>query len=519
MDPEDSVKPLHPPAHRDWFGHPRGLSTLFFSEMWERFSYYGMRALLMLFMVAPTDLGGFGFSAAKAGIIVGMYTAMVYLAGVAGGWLADKFLGLRTAVLYGGIGIMSGHIALALPWVNTFYVGLVLIILGTGLLKPCISTLVGKLYSAEDPRRDSGFSIYYMGINLGALAAPFVCGYLAQGESFRAFLTTVGLSSHASWHFGFGAAAVGMGLGLVQYVIGWRYLPESAARPTPPRDAAEATHNRQILVFVLLGIFGVPALLGGLGAAGVIDITAERLGDWTGILLILLVIGVFGGLFLSKKFSSPERRRLVVVMLLFFGAAVFFSCFEQAASTMSLFADRSTRNEIFGWAFPSSFWQSVNAAFVIMLAPVFAWLWLKLAKVHKDPSSPAKFGIAMVLVALSFLVMVPATRMVVADPTVQVSPIWLLSLYFIQTCAEMCLSPVGLSSMTKLAPVSIGGMVMGIWFLGASVGNYLAGKVASQYENIPLDKIFIYVAIVPLVAAVLLFSLVKPIRRMLGERS
>jgi POT family proton-dependent oligopeptide transporter len=506
-----------PSADKQWFGHPRGLSTLFFSEMWERFSYYGMRALLVIFLSSSTEIGGAGMSVERANLIYAMYTSMVYLAGVPGGWLADKFLGLRNAVLYGGILIMAGHICLAMPSMSIFYLGLALIVLGTGLLKPCISTLVGKLYAPEDIRRDSGFSIYYMGINIGALIAPLACGYLAQDPSFREFLTGIGLSSRGSWHFGFAAAAVGMGLGLVQYVIGWRHLGRAGERPAPASDPDEAQANRFKLAGILFAIFGVPALLAIASMAGVLEITQDRLHSWNGWLLGALVVGVFGGLFVSKRFSREERKRLLVVFLLFFGSAVFFACFEQAGSTMSTFADKNTRNAIFGWEFPSSYWQSVNALFVIVLAPIFAWVWLRLAKRDRDPSAPTKFGIGMVLAALSFLWLVPAGREIVAGgPTTLVGAHWLLGLYFVQTMAEMCVSPVGLSSMTKLAPASIGGMVMGIWFLGSSCGNYMAGTVGSFYEKIPLDRIFVYVAIAPAVAALIFFVLVGPIRRMLA---
>jgi POT family proton-dependent oligopeptide transporter len=517
MEPESPNPALRASAEKQWFGHPRGLSTLFFSEMWERFSYYGMRALLVLFLTAPEELGGAGFSAAKAGLIYGMYTALVYLVGVPGGWLADKFLGLRNAVLYGGIGIMIGHICLAMPSMTTFYVGLGFIVLGTGLLKPCISTLVGQLYGPDDKRRDSGFSIYYMGINVGALMAPLVCGYLAQSDSFKAVLTTLGLSTRSSWHFGFGAAAVGMGLGLVQYVIGLRHLGKAGERPAPASDPAEAQRNRMVLGAILFAVFGVPAILGLLAATGQLEINADRLSSWVGWLLLALVVGLFGGLLSSSKFNAYDKKRILVILVLFFGAAVFWSCFEQAGSTMSLFAEKNTRNEILGWGFESSYWQSVNAIFVIALAPVFAWLWLRLARSGRDPSSPMKFGIAMVLVALSFLWMVPAARQIGAGgPDTLVGPHWLLVLYFIQTCAEMCLSPVGLSSMTRLAPLSIGGMVMGIWFLGSACGNYMSGFVASYYERVALEDIFIYVAIGPAIAAVIFFVLAGPIKRMLA---
>jgi POT family proton-dependent oligopeptide transporter len=399
---------------------------------------------------------------------------------------------------------------------GTFYLGLALIVLGTGFLKPCISTLVGQLYGKDDPRRDAGFSIYYMGINIGAFIAPFICGFLAQHKWFQDFLVSIGLSSKTSWHFGFAAAAVGMGFGLVQYVYGLRHLGDAGKKPSPPADPREASRNRKILAGIVAAFLGLPALVAVLGVTGVVEVSAARLGNWQGVVLLLLSVAVFGGLFLSKRFTRDERNRLLVVLLLFFGAAVFFACFEQAATTMSLFAERNTRNSVFGFEFPSSWWQSVNAACVVIFAGVFAWLWLRLGK--RDPSAPMKFGIAMVLLTVSFLWLATPARDIAANgPLTKVSPVWLFGVYLIQTWSELCLSPVGLSSMTKLAPSSIGGMIMGIWFLGASIGNWGAGKVASYYEQIPLEKIFLYLAIVPAIVAVLFFALVRPINRMLAR--
>src|SRR5688572_16811432 len=252
-----------------FFGHPRGLSTLFFTEMWERFSYYGMRAVLVLFMTAPLAVGGLGFSDSRAGLVYGMYVGVVYILSLPGGWIADRFLGQRRAVLHGGVLIMIGHIFLAIPSIGTFYAGLAFIALGTGLLKPNISTMVGQLYTPEDKRRDSGFAIYYMGINIGALGGTFLVGFLGQSATFRGILTDIGISPKTAWHFGFGAAAVGMALGLVQYMIGDRHLKDAGLHPVPPESPQAAARNRQILIAILASLVAIPALVAGLHLLGV----------------------------------------------------------------------------------------------------------------------------------------------------------------------------------------------------------------------------------------------------------
>jgi proton-dependent oligopeptide transporter, POT family len=513
--PSSSAAPASGAPQPDgYLGHPRGLLTLFSTEMWERFSYYGMRAILLLFMVKPVAEGGLGFSDSKAGIIFGTYTAMAYLMSLPGGWIADRFLGQRKAVFYGGLLIMSGHICMAIPIMATFYTGLALIVIGTGLLKPNISTIVGQLYRQGDPRRDAGFSIFYMGINTGAFLAPLVCGTLAQAAWFGDLLEDVGIHRHAGWHFGFGAAAVGMFFGVLQYVATGKNLGDAGLRPVPAASPAEAAKHRQMLYGVLAVVFGIPIVVGLLAFAGTITVTPEGLGNVFGILLALLPIVLFVCLFIFGTWTSAEKRQLVVIIVLFFGAAVFWSCFEQAASTLTLFADRHTRCEIFGWSFPPSYYQSVNSLLIITaLGPLFAWLWLFLARRKREPSSTAKFAIAMVLVGAGFAVMLPAAGIVQGGT--QAGPHWLFLLYFLHTAAEMCLSPVGLSSMTKLAPARIAGMTMGIWFLAASLGNLIAGRAAGLTEHMTIGEVFLLFTIFPVAIGLVLFALVRPIRRML----
>jgi proton-dependent oligopeptide transporter, POT family len=428
---------------REWLGHPRGLSVLFFTEMWERFSYYGMRSLLLLFMLSPASAGGLGFSTPRGAAIYGTYTMAVYALSIPGGWIADRFLGHYRAVLAGGVLITLGHFSMALHGVGTFFLGLTLIVLGTGLLKPNVSTMVGSLYAPEDARRDSGFSLFYMGINAGAMIAPLVCGYLGQ---------------KVDWHVGFASAGVGMLAGLVQYVLG-----RKALAPTVPRESAAVRT----------------------GAAG--PLTGS---DW---------------------------KRIAVILVLFFFSILFWGAFEQAGSTLTLFADRYTRLSIFGWNFPSSWFQAEQPLFVITLAPVFAWLWVRLGK--RGPSSPAKFALGLFLVGLGFLILVPAAA-AAQSRGVRVSPMWLTVVYLVHTFGELCLSPVGLSLVTRVAPGRVVGLMMGVWFLGTAFGNRLAGWVAGFFDAIPVSRLFSLVALAAIGGSLLLALLIRPIRRLTGvERS
>jgi POT family proton-dependent oligopeptide transporter len=503
-----------PESDRAFFGHPRGLSTLFFTEMWERFSYYGMRALLILFMTAAVTEGGLGFDTAKAGIIYGTYTSLVYLTTLPGGWIADRFLGQRRATLYGGIVIMTGHICLALPSLATFYLGLFCIVMGTGLLKPNVSTMVGELYGPEDIRRDAGFSIFYMGINLGAFLSPLVCGWLAQSPQFRGVLTAAGLSPHSSWHWGFAAAAVGMAIGVVQYLAGWKHLGSAGMYPAPYRDEAERARHRRWLTRGVVGTVALAAGLAALSATGVLRVTPEGVGKAFGVVLLIVTVLFFVGLLGSKSWTPDERKRLITIAVLFLAASVFWSVFEQAGSTLNLFAERSTDDRLFGTAFPASWFQSANSLFLILLAPVFAWIWVRLG--NRNPSSPAKFVVGLVFVAAGFGILVVPAR--IAEAGVRVSPLWLTATYLLHTIGELCLSPVGLSAMTKLAPARVAALMMGVWFLATSVGNYLGGQVASLYESFALPNLFAAVTAFALGAGLLLALCVGPINRMLARR-
>ncbi len=431
---------------KTWFGHPRGVSTLFFTEMWERFSYYGMRAFLILYMTAPAANGGLGFSDGHAGRIYGLYTGSVWLATIGGGLVADLLLGAYRSVFLGAVLITLGHLTLTISALPFFFTGLGLIVLGTGLLKPNVTTMVGSLYSENDPRRDAGFSIFYMGINLGACFGPLIAGYLAQ---------------RVNWHIGFGCASVGMTFGLIQYFYGRKYLKPAMDR----LDEQAATAKK-----------------------------AEA--------------STPGGL----KFTTAEWKRLAAIVVFFLFASIFWGAYEQAGSTLNLFADRFTRLSVFGMSFPSSWFQSVPAFFVITLAPLFAWLWVRLGT--KEPSSPAKFTLGLLFVGLAFLLLVPGSKLAAAG--IRVSPMWLVGVYFLEVIGELCLSPVGLSLVTKLSPRKVVGLMMGVWFLSIAVGSIIAGSVAGFMEGYSLPKLFGSVAAVAIVASFILMILIRPIRKLMG---
>ncbi len=490
----EAIKPTTPDA-RDtaFFGHPRGLATLFMTELWERFSYYGTRALLILFMTAPAATGGLGFDVPKAGAIYGLYTAMVYMASLPGGWLADRFLGLRNAVTCGGIVIALGNACLAIHDIRLFYLGLVLVVIGTGLLKPNISTIVGRLYAPGDERRDAGFSLYYMGINLGAFLSPLACGWLGQ---------------RVNWHLGFAVASAGMVLGVAQYLMGGKHLGDAGVRPAAPADQTE---KRRLGLGMAAAVVLVAVVI-LLDANGVVRITAAMLSDALGVVLVVVSALFFFWLLFLGKWTAVERKRLLVVGVLFLASALFWCLFEQAGSTLNLFAQRSTRNSLFGFSFPASWLQSVNALFIITLAPVFARLWLKLGR--RDPSSPAKFVYGLFCAGLGFAVI--ALGAVAAAGGSKVSVMWLMVVYLLHTSGELCLSPVGLSAMTKLAPARIGGLLMGVWFLSTSVGNYLGGRIASLYEALPLPHLFGLVAAFGIATALVLALFVRPVVRLMG---
>jgi proton-dependent oligopeptide transporter, POT family len=462
-----------PAETRGFAGHPSGLATLFFTEMWERFSYYGMRAFLILYMVAPAAQGGLGFADADAASIYGTYTGAAWGAAIFGGLVADRFLGQYRTVLVGGVIIALGHFVLAFKALPFFYTGLTFVALGTGLLKPNVSTLVGSLYEPGDRRRDAGFSIFYMGINLGALLGPLIAGYLAQ---------------RVNWHIGFSAAGVGMTAGLIQYALGKRKLQAAVDRLAAQSQAAPAAGAATTGSATPGSAANVAA---GAPNAGSITTTTGH----------------------GLAFTANEWARIGAIVVFFLFATLFWGAYEQAGSTLTLFADRYTRLSLFGFEFPSSWFQMVQPACVIMFAPIFAWLWLRLGS--REPSSPAKFALGLVFAGLAFMLLMPAAA--TAQSTgIRVSPWWLITAYAITELGELCISPVGLSLVTKLAPLRILGLMMGVWFLSNSAGNKLAGYAASFFSTMPLDTLFGTVAAITIVAGLILAVMVKPIRRMMG---
>jgi POT family proton-dependent oligopeptide transporter len=486
------------PGNRGFFGHPRGLAVLFFTEMWERFGYYGMRALLILYLTATVADGGLAFDAAAAGSIYALFTSMVYLFGLPGGWVADRIIGQRRAVLVGAILISAGYYALALPGTYVFFGGLAMVAVGTGLLKTNISVIVGRLYAEDDERRDAGFSVFYMGINIGALLGPFVCSYL--GEKI-------------DWRLGFASAGVGMTLGLLLYLVAGRTLGDAGLHPVKPETPeAAAAFRRQLIAGVVLGLI-VAIIVVGLFARGVVRLEAESISNAFGVLLLVIVLVFFGWLFSTGDWTRVERGRLWAIVALFLAASFFWAAYEQAGSSLNLFAERNTDRTLWsGWEFPAGWFQQVPAAFVILQAPIFAWLWVRMRK--RQPSSPAKFSLGLIFVGLGFVVMIGASMASAGGALV--SPSWLIVTYFLHVVGEMCLSPVGLSTVTKLAPARVTSLMMGVWFLASAVGNYIGGRVAGLYETLSLPMLFGIVAAIPIVAGIVLFLLVPSIRRLMG---
>ncbi|MDB5263426.1 MAG: peptide transporter [Adhaeribacter sp.] len=421
--------------------HPSALYMLFFTEMWERFSYYGMRALLTLYLISEISKGGLGWTSAEAGQLYGIYTGLVYVTPIIGGYLADKFLGYRSAVIIGGLLMALGHASLAIDALPFFYGGLGLLIIGNGFFKPNISSMVGQLYPQGSKLKDSAYTIFYMGINLGAFLGSIICGYL--GES-------------VGWHYGFGAAGIGMVLGLVQFYIGRHRLGKIGLKPEKK-------------------------------AVGAVEVPKEPL-------------------------TKVERDRLVVVLTLSFFSILFWLAFEQAGSSMNIFAYKYTDRSILGWEVPATWFQSINAFFIFTLAPLFSMLWVKLAKKDLDPSGPIKFAIGLFLLGLGFVVLVFGSLSIPKGAeTAGVSLIWLVLAYLLHTMGELCLSPVGLSFVNKLSPARLIGVMFGVWFFASAIGNYIGGALAGMIDEMAktqtMSSFFLIFVGIAFVASFLLFLL------------
>ncbi len=567
-------------SEAQWFGQPRGLATLFFTEMWERFTYYGMRALLILFMTAAVTQGnaGLGFDEATAGAVYGLYTSMVYLLTLPGGWVADKLWGQRRAVFVGGCIIALGHFTLAAPLVGapdipSFFLGLFFIVIGTGLLKPNVSTMVGDLFPKSDTatesesqesgaERDAAFSIFYMGINIGAVLGPFICSSLGEG------LSTPWFDLAGNWHWGFSAAGFGMILGLIQYRLGGKYLGDAGKFQST--DSPEVVSRRSRNFFLSTGVaLAVVILIVWLLVSGALGLSLETFATWVGYGILLvsilffayLIFGVamagalgftfvglsailpffFGGLtavaagqwailvtlalFIMANVGllivrhggegvSVEKQRLMVIFWLFLLAAIFWSGFEQAGSSLNLFARDLTDRSLFGTVLPAGWLQNINPFFIIVLAPVFGLLWTWLAHRKRNPSIPMKFALGLLGLSAGFFVIMWGAAN--SSPESPVSMGWLVATYFLFTVGELALSPVGLSSMTKLAPPGRLGQMMGVWFIAAALGNLFAGLVAGRLETLPASTLYLNVALFVGAAGIIALILAPLIKRLTG---
>jgi proton-dependent oligopeptide transporter, POT family len=496
-----------------FFGHPRGLSTLFFTEMWERFSYYGIRPLLVLFMSAALVDGGFGIERSQASAIVGIYAASVYLASLPGGWVADRLLGLRRAIMLGAVLISLGHISIGFSSFAhskvPFFLGLILIVLGTGLLKPNISAIVGDLYPEGGARRDAGFSIFYMGINTGAVLGQFATGLLGEGFG---------------WHWGFGIAGVGMLIGLAWFALRAKStlgnLGLDIARDPDPLKQARQERLMKLALAIGLGVLVVVIVL---AATGVFQLNPQVIGQNMTYVLVGMAVLYFVYVFAFGGLNAGEKKRVVVIAILFFFAAIFWAAFEQAPTSLNLFARDFTQRNYFGWQIPAIWFQIINSVFIVLLAPVFAAIWMALGKRNANPSSPVKFSLGLLFAALGFAVMIPAANLVVGSGgALKVSPMWLAASYLLQTVGELCLSPVGLSTMTKLSPRKYVGQMMGIWFLATSVGNLIAGLVGGNVDPEKLEQmpiLFIGTTVALIAAAVLLVVLTPIVKRLIPNEN
>jgi POT family proton-dependent oligopeptide transporter len=484
-----------------FFGHPRGLSTLFFTELWERFSYYGMRALLVLYMTTET-IGanpGMGLNVGEATAIYGLYTFFVYVLSLPGGWVADNLWGRRKAVMVGGVIIASGHFSMAVPYDAMFFLGLALISIGTGLLKPNVSSIVGDLYPEGGARRDAGFSIFYMGINLGAILGPLLCGFFGEGYN---------------WHLGFSLAGFGMVLGLVSYHFGMKYMGDAGLLQTEDDDATLQARSRKF--YTISSIF-VAALvtIGYLVGSGTVTLDLQSVAKNLGVVAVLITLGYFAYIIFFAGHTSEEKKRLGVILWLFILAAIFWSGFEQAGSSLNLFAKDLTNRVIFGTEIPASTLQSVNSIFIVIFAPIFGWLWTWLASRSVNPSIPAKFALGLFGLAGGFFVL--SWGAANATPESPVNASWLVVTYFLHTVGELCLSPVGLSSMTKLAPKNRVGQMMGIWFVAAALGNLIAGLFAGSLENLLPTELFWQVALITGGGGVVALLAAPGVRRLMGD--
>ena len=452
-----------------FFGHPIGLRTLFLTEMWERMSYYGMRALLVLYMTgAVTGFNpGLGWSQIESQAIYGIYSGMVYFMVVPGGWIADNILGHQKAVLIGALIIALGHFTLAIPIEQTFFLGLIFVVLGTGLLKGNISTIVGQLYEGQDDKRDSGYTIFYMSINIGSTLGFLICSYL--GEKI-------------GWHWGFGAAGIGMTFGVIQYIKHRHLLGDAGMHPNEMSD----DKRKKLTNYLKVSLVGMFMVIGA-GLLGFFTIDPRFFAEQFAYFLTIIAGLYFIYLFLFAGLNAAERKNLILLFLLFIGAAAFWSGFDQSAGSLNIFARDYTDLSIAGYKIPVGWLQFANPVIVVLFAPIFAGIWAQLARKNLDPSLPIKFAIGLLFMALSFLVMIVAVNI-----AIEASPVgmqWLLLTYLFQTWGELALSPIGLSAFSRYGPKRYMGQMFGLWFLASAIGGVLAGLLGGEALDGGLETI------------------------------
>ncbi|MEV6959212.1 oligopeptide:H+ symporter [Streptomyces sp. NPDC051207] len=490
---KDSNTPGTPGSEKTFFGHPRGLATLFMTEMWERFSYYGMRALLPLYLVAP---GGLHLDAAPATAIYSVYVSLVYLLAMPGGWFGDRVWGPRKTVAVAGAVIMLGHLTLALPASGTFYAGLGLVAIGSGLLKANISTMVGHLYDGpDDPRRDGGFTVFYMGINLGAFAAPLIIG-------------TVGES--VDWHLGFALAALGMALGLVQFLLGSRHLADRSGVVPKPLSAAEKTSTlRKAAIWAAIAaVFYAIVGFSGTYTLNWILVPLTLLG-------VIIPVMVLVNIKRDRELDRAEQSKMSAYIWFFVAAAVFWMIYDQGGSTLSIFAESSADNSVLGWEFPVSWYQSVNPVLIMALAPVFAWFWLALNRRGKEPSTIVKFASGLVLVGASFFLFLAPLS--IAGGGHKAAALWLVAIYFTQTVGELLLSPVGLSVTTKMAPAKYASQMMGVWFLAVTAGDATTGLLSIAGVDLNRTGVVALEATLAVVAGAAVWMYRNKVKELMGD--
>ncbi len=478
-------------SERTLFGHPAGLFVLFFTEMWERFSYYGMRAILFLYLTKGASEGALGLPEDQGGAIMGLYMASVYLLTLPGGWIADNVLGQKKSIWYGALTIMLGHLVLAIPASPAvFFGGLSLVAIGTGLLKANISSIVGELYPEGGARRDAAFSIFYLGINLGAFLGMFIVGYLGE---------------KVGWHYGFGAAAFAMLFGVINFKLNGKYIKNIG---NEPEQKAPLTY-----IYIVIGLLVATCLL---LVTGVLD--SIGLANAMKYVISGITIGYFGYIgFLDKSLTITERKRVGVLFILFIGISIFWSGFEQASTTLTIFADRHTDRHFLGWELPASWMQNANSFFILLFSAPVGTLWLFLNRKNLNPALPVKFGLGLIQMGLGFFVMYLAAQRILDGSLAGMG--WLAATYLFHTLGELFASPVGLSAYTKLAPKKYYSQLMGLWFVGASLGNLIAGLFAGNFneDNVQqMPELFYQVFLFGIGFGLLMLLFYKPIKNWMG---